>query len=70
MFQEVPIYHQLVAERGDVPARVRDAAASIGRELEGVMRIGKPLGVFLPSPPPDGLSAQQHSEFPSDPPRQ
>ncbi|MER6333426.1 hypothetical protein ABT298_29690 [Streptomyces sp. NPDC001034] len=37
MFQDAPIYHQLVAERGDVPARVRDAAGSILRELEHVM---------------------------------
>ncbi|MFJ5531729.1 hypothetical protein [Streptomyces sp. NPDC093261] len=44
MFQDAPIYHRLVAERGDVPARVRDAAESIRRELEGVMRTGQPPG--------------------------
>ncbi|WP_071828534.1 hypothetical protein [Streptomyces sp. F-1] len=37
MFQDAPIYHQLVAERGDVPARVRDAATSILRELDHVI---------------------------------
>ncbi|MFI9648348.1 hypothetical protein ACIHAA_18875 [Streptomyces sp. NPDC052040] len=55
MFQDAPIYHRLVAERGDVPARVRDAAESIRRELEGVMRTGQPPGpsrqdLFTPAP--------------------
>ncbi|MFF4957541.1 hypothetical protein [Streptomyces sp. NPDC001222] len=48
MFQDAPIYHRLVAERGDVPARVRDAAESIRRELEGVMRTGQPPGPSRP----------------------
>ncbi|MEU6095058.1 hypothetical protein [Streptomyces sp. NPDC047079] len=49
MFQDAPIYHRLVAERGDVPARVRDAAESIRRELEGVMRTGQPSGPSQPN---------------------
>ncbi|MEU6217881.1 hypothetical protein ABZ845_10220 [Streptomyces sp. NPDC047022] len=68
MFQDAPIYHQLVAERGDVPARVRDAAESIRRELEGVMTMGQPLdafqsGRFAAHPP-----AQQRSALPPLPP--
>ncbi|MEU6402341.1 hypothetical protein [Streptomyces sp. NPDC046985] len=50
MFQDAPIYHQLVAERGDVPARVRDAATSIRTELDAVMRTGRPSGAFPPGP--------------------
>ena len=46
MFQDAPIYHQLIAERGDVPARVRDAAADIRRRLEDVMRTGQPQAAF------------------------
>ncbi|MER5387366.1 hypothetical protein ABT040_45385 [Streptomyces sp. NPDC002688] len=37
MFQEAPIYTQLVAERGDVPAQVRGEAERIGRDLQRVM---------------------------------
>ncbi|RRQ73507.1 hypothetical protein CQW39_29670 [Streptomyces griseofuscus] len=51
MFQDAPIYHQLVAERGDVPARVRDAATSILRELEHVMG-GMALPALSTSPLP------------------
>lgn len=50
VFQDAPIYHKLVAERGDVPARVRDAAEHIHRQLEGVMRTGRPLDTFRPAP--------------------
>ena len=46
MFQDAPIYHRLIAERGDVPARVRDAAASIRRDLEAVIRIEAPAGSY------------------------
>jgi hypothetical protein len=52
MFQDAPIYHQLVAERGDVPARVRDAAQTIRLELDEVMRTGQRPGVFEPGPSP------------------
>lgn len=65
MFQDAPIYHQLVAERGDVPARVRDAATSILRELDEVMRVGQPSGGFLPGPAPRGAAAPRpHSALP------
>jgi hypothetical protein len=37
VFQEAPIYRQLVAERGDVPAQVRGEAERIGRDLQRVM---------------------------------
>ncbi|WSI83236.1 hypothetical protein OG516_01270 [Streptomyces murinus] len=54
MFQDAPIYHQLVAERGDVPARVRDAATSILRELEHVMG-----GMALPARSTNPLPMRQ-----------
>ncbi|MEV6193103.1 hypothetical protein AB0M19_11950 [Streptomyces sp. NPDC051920] len=37
MFQEAPIYRQLIAERGDVPAQVRGEAERIRRDLQRVM---------------------------------
>ena len=48
MFQEAPIYTQLVAERGDVPAQVRGEAERIGRDLQRVML---PLQVSAPPMP-------------------
>jgi hypothetical protein len=67
VFQDAPIYHRLVAERGDVPASVRDAAASIRRDLEAVIRIDAPAGPYdagsaaarQPAPPvqPSGAPA-------------
>ncbi|MGV9251148.1 hypothetical protein [Streptomyces sp. NPDC003697] len=65
MFQDAPIYHQLVAERGDVPARVRDAAESIRRELEGVMRTGHPSDAFRRPAPAAGALPP----YPSSPPQ-
>ncbi|MHB9863838.1 hypothetical protein [Streptomyces sp. YIM S03343] len=62
MFQDAPIYHRLIAERGDVPARVRDAAASIRRDLEAVIRIEGPAGSF------DTGSAGRHPAAPPVPP--
>ncbi|MEU7061520.1 hypothetical protein [Streptomyces sp. NPDC046197] len=56
MFQDAPIYHRLIAERGDVPARVRDAAASIRLELEGVM--GQSLEAFRPNSASAGMPSQ------------
>ncbi len=64
MFQDAPIYHQLVAERGDVPARVRDAATDIHRRLEDVMRTGRPSAAFEPGPPPPGAVPGPHSALP------
>ncbi|MFC4328937.1 hypothetical protein ACFPC0_14120 [Streptomyces andamanensis] len=64
MFQDAPIYHQLVAERGDVPARVRDAATSIRRELDQVMRTGQPSGAFEPGPAGRGAGPRAHSALP------
>ncbi|MET9442762.1 hypothetical protein [Streptomyces sp. NPDC006610] len=55
MFQETPIYTRLVAERGDVPARVRGEADRIHRDLARVMRSapapGVPHGGHLPRTP-------------------
>ncbi|MDF3298865.1 hypothetical protein [Streptomyces tropicalis] len=63
MFQDAPIYHQLVAERGDIPARVRDAAASIRLELEGVM--GQSIGSLPSGPAPAAPSSWSHAALPS-----
>ncbi|MGW3208945.1 hypothetical protein [Streptomyces sp. NPDC001135] len=65
MFQDAPIYHKLVAERGDVPARVRDAAEGIRRQLEGVMRTGQPLGTYWPDASSAGTPTR-HSAPPAD----
>ncbi|MET7378063.1 hypothetical protein ABZT08_04420 [Streptomyces sp. NPDC005526] len=62
MFQDAPIYHRLVAERGDVPARVRDAALHIHRELEGVM--GRSLASYQPGPPPTSAPPRPYSALP------
>ncbi|OIJ63669.1 hypothetical protein [Streptomyces mangrovisoli] len=45
MFQEAPIYRQLIAERGDVPAQVRGEAERIARDLQRVM---PPMRVSAP----------------------
>ncbi|MEU0782624.1 hypothetical protein ABZ341_13710 [Streptomyces sp. NPDC006173] len=37
MFQDAPIYRQLVTERGDIPAQVRGEAERIHRDLQRVM---------------------------------
>lgn len=59
MFQETPIYSRLVAERGDVPARVRGEAERT-RDLAQTVRLPAPQGA-----PSLGLShaapAQGHS---------
>ncbi|MEV6018843.1 hypothetical protein ACFYXJ_05225 [Streptomyces sp. NPDC002667] len=47
MFQEAPIYRQLVAERGDVPAQVRGEAERIRSDLQRVM---PPLRTSAPAP--------------------
>ncbi|MFD5813052.1 hypothetical protein ACFV06_04020 [Streptomyces sp. NPDC059618] len=47
MFQEAPIYRQLVAERGDVPAQVRGEAERIRSDLQRVM---PPLRNSAPAP--------------------
>jgi hypothetical protein len=36
-FDDTPIYHRLVTERGDVPADVRGEAERIKRDLDRVM---------------------------------
>lgn len=42
MFQDEPIFRQLTAERGDVPAQVRAAAEETLRQLRHVMDWGSP----------------------------
>jgi hypothetical protein len=37
VFQDAPIYRQLITERGDVPAQVRGEAERIRRDLQRVM---------------------------------
>jgi hypothetical protein len=46
VFQEAPIYRQLVAERGDVPAQVRGEAERIRSDLQRVM---PPLKASVPA---------------------
>ncbi|WSW80108.1 hypothetical protein OG390_03120 [Streptomyces sp. NBC_00996] len=62
MFEDVPIYRRLVAERGDIPAQVRGEAERIRDDLQRVMRplqdsyftagrpTGAPAGPALPPP--------------------
>jgi len=64
MFQDAPIYHQLIAERGDVPAQVRDAAEIIRRQLQGVIRLEQPPSAFESGPFAGNARAQQRSALP------
>lgn len=68
MFQDAPIYHQLIAERGDVPARVRDAAASIRRDLDAVMQTGHSIGSFESGTPLARPAMPSHPALPPAPP--
>ncbi|MFD5633113.1 MULTISPECIES: hypothetical protein [unclassified Streptomyces] len=61
MFQEAPIYRQLVAERGDVPAQVRGEAERIRSDLQRVMpplRASAPVAAegSWPAAPAAGLA--------------
>ncbi|WP_093564058.1 hypothetical protein [Streptomyces sp. OspMP-M43] len=38
MFHETPIYHRLIAERGDIPAQVRGEAQRLQSTLERLIR--------------------------------
>ncbi|GGV82236.1 MULTISPECIES: hypothetical protein [Streptomyces] len=67
MFKDAPIYHQLVAERGDVPARVRDAASTIRRELDQVMRTGQPSSALQAEAPAAGQGQRSASALPPGP---
>ena len=68
MFQDAPIYHQLIAERGDVPAQVRDAAEMIRRQLQGVIRLEQSPGGFEPGPfTGNARVPQQRSALPPGP---
>jgi hypothetical protein len=49
VFDDTPIYHRLVSERGDVPAQVRGEAERIRRELDRVMSAPSS---FTPGLPP------------------
>ncbi|MFC4503918.1 MULTISPECIES: hypothetical protein [Streptomyces] len=48
VFDDTPIYHRLVTERGDVPALVRGEAERIKRDLERVMGGGPAHNPGLP----------------------
>jgi hypothetical protein len=67
MFKDAPIYHQLVAERGDVPARVRDAASNIRRELDQVMRTGQPSSALQAETPAAHPGQRSASALPPGP---
>ncbi|MET8560835.1 hypothetical protein ABZV75_09610 [Streptomyces flaveolus] len=64
MFQETPIYSQLVAERGDVPARVRGEALRIHHDLAQVMRLPAPPNASAPGIP-FGPPHTGHQPYPS-----
>ncbi|SER99817.1 hypothetical protein OG352_00835 [Streptomyces sp. NBC_01485] len=48
VFDDTPIYHRLISERGDVPAQVRGEAERIKRDLDRVMNAPSS---FAPGPP-------------------
>ncbi|MCX5554922.1 hypothetical protein [Streptomyces sp. NBC_00038] len=48
---DVPIYAQLISERGDIPLQVRTEARRIQRELDWIVNAGPASGGF-PSRPP------------------
>ena len=50
VFDDTPIYHRLVSERGDVPAQVRGEAERIRRELDRVMSAPSSFTPGLPAP--------------------
>ena len=49
VFDDTPIYHRLVTERGDVPAQVRGEAERIKRDLDRVMGAPSSLAPGLPA---------------------
>ncbi|MCX4767651.1 hypothetical protein OG562_43215 [Streptomyces sp. NBC_01275] len=50
VFDDTPIYHRLIIERGDVPAQVRGEAERIQRDLDRVMRAPSSFTPGLPAP--------------------
>ncbi|AVZ71110.1 hypothetical protein SLUN_01445 [Streptomyces lunaelactis] len=50
MWQEAPIYDQLVTELGGIPSQVRSEAERSVRHLEQVIRPGTPWTGGLPQP--------------------
>ncbi|MFC3577724.1 hypothetical protein ACFOZ0_31575 [Streptomyces yaanensis] len=60
MFQDAPIYQQLIKERGDVPAQVRGEAERILRDLSRV--VGP-----LPAAPAYPVTAQGYLSASSGP---
>ncbi|MEU4083980.1 hypothetical protein ACWD4F_21420 [Streptomyces aureus] len=57
MFQEAPIYRQLVAERGDIPAQVRGEAERIKSDLQRVMPPVRTQAPAAPEPVWSGAPA-------------
>ncbi|MDQ0585199.1 hypothetical protein [Streptomyces rishiriensis] len=48
-FDDTPIYHRLITERGDVPAQVRGEAERIKRDLDRVMSAPSSFTPGLPA---------------------
>jgi hypothetical protein len=48
---DVPIYAQLISERGDIPLQARNEARRIQRELEWIINADPASGGRLPKPP-------------------
>ncbi|MFC9843665.1 hypothetical protein ACFWFF_27730 [Streptomyces sp. NPDC060223] len=48
---DVPIYAQLISERGDIPLQVRTEAHRIQRELDWIINADPASGGLPPRPP-------------------
>ncbi|MDR6979605.1 hypothetical protein J2X68_006342 [Streptomyces sp. 3330] len=49
VFDDTPIYHRLIIERGDVPAQVKGEAERIKRDLDRVMSAPSSFTPGLPA---------------------
>ncbi|MET8169524.1 hypothetical protein ACFU6S_24790 [Streptomyces sp. NPDC057456] len=49
VFDDTPIYHRLITERGDVPAQVKGEAERIKRDLDRVMSAPSSFTPGLPA---------------------
>lgn len=49
VFDDTPIYHRLITERGDVPAQVKGEAERIKRDLDRVMSAPSSFTTGLPA---------------------
>lgn len=59
MFQDAPIYTQLISERGDIPAQTRQHAEQIRDDLATAMRPLQDLSRSAPVPARRGPASGQ-----------